>query len=96
MKAKAWKMMFPFKVDMSSVFFSDGQDASATKHNFHLEAYSALVDLPATTPLLQKIFGSRDYFAAGCGGDVVLAGAIATELNKWFLVLVHTCVQKVC
>ena len=54
------------------------QDASATKSNFHLEAYSALVDLPSTTPLLQKIFGSNDYFAAGCGGDVVLAGAIAT------------------
>eukprot|EP00435_Cladocopium_sp_Y103_P027073 s2976_g6.t1 len=51
-------------------------DASATKSNFHLEAYSALVDLPSTTPLLQTIFGSNDYFAAGCGGDVVLAGAI--------------------
>eukprot|EP00438_Fugacium_kawagutii_P013227 Skav201213 [mRNA] locus=scaffold651:197333:198076:+ [translate_table: standard] len=51
-------------------------DASATKSNFHLDAYSHLVDLPSTTPLLQKIFGSNDYFAAGCGGDVVLAGAL--------------------
>ena len=52
-------------------------DSSATKSNFHLEAYAALVDLPTTTPLLQGIFGSPDYLAAGCGGDVVLAGAIA-------------------
>ncbi|CAJ1445742.1 unnamed protein product [Effrenium voratum] len=51
-------------------------DSSATKSNFHLEAYAALVDLPTTTPLLQGIFGSPDYLAAGCGGDVVLAGAI--------------------
>ena len=65
--------------ELMNVFPSKSfQDASATKSNFHLEAFSALVDLPSTTPLLQKIFASNDYFAAGCGGDVVLAGAMAT------------------
>eukprot|EP00434_Breviolum_minutum_P041371 symbB.v1.2.036802.t2/scaffold5280.1/size28982/2 len=51
-------------------------DASATKSNFHLDGYAAVIDLPTTSPLLREIFGSNDYFAAGCGGDVVLAGAM--------------------
>ena len=42
------------------------------------EAYAALVDLETTTPLLMAIFGSHEYLAAGCGGDVALAGAIDT------------------
>ena len=53
------------------------QDASATKSNFHLDGYAAVIDLPTTSPLLREIFSSNDYFAAGCGGDVVLAGAMA-------------------
>ncbi|CAE7200371.1 unnamed protein product [Symbiodinium sp. CCMP2592] len=51
-------------------------DSSRTKSNFHLQAYASLVDLETTTPLLMAIFGSHEYLAAGCGGDVVLAGAI--------------------
>ncbi|CAE7463280.1 unnamed protein product [Symbiodinium natans] len=51
-------------------------DSSRTKSNFHLEAFASLVDLETTTPLLMAIFGSREYLAAGCGGDVALAGAI--------------------
>lgn len=56
---------------------NEKQDASATKSNFHLDGYAAVIDLPTTSPLLREIFGSNDYFAAGCGGDVVLAGAMA-------------------
>jgi len=51
-------------------------DASATKANFHLPEFCALIDLPATTPVLQAVFGSNDYQVAGAGGDVALAGAI--------------------
>eukprot|EP00928_Gymnodinium_smaydae_P089503 TRINITY_DN73461_c0_g1_i1.p1 TRINITY_DN73461_c0_g1~~TRINITY_DN73461_c0_g1_i1.p1 ORF type:complete len:375 (+),score=42.67 TRINITY_DN73461_c0_g1_i1:89-1213(+) len=51
-------------------------DASATKSNFHVPAYCDLIDLPTTTPLLMEIFGSIEYLAAGCGGDVALAGAL--------------------
>eukprot|EP00439_Symbiodinium_sp_Y106_P083890 s171_g24.t1 len=51
-------------------------DSSRTKSNFHLQAYASLVDLETTTPLLMAIFGSHEYLAAGCGGDVALAGAI--------------------
>ena len=51
-------------------------DASGSKSNFHRRAFAKLIDLPSTTPLLTEIFGSRDYLAAGSGGDVALAGAI--------------------
>ena len=61
----------------SSFLIIEKQDASATKSNFHLDGYAAVIDLPTTSPLLREIFGSNDYFAAGCGGDVVLAGAMA-------------------
>ena len=30
------------------------------------------------------IFGSREYLAAGCGGDVALAGAIETQTLQYF------------
>jgi len=51
-------------------------DASPSRSNFHVPEYCALVDLPTTTPVLQAIFGSSKYQAAGAGGDVALAGAI--------------------
>ena len=47
------------------------------------EAYASLVDLESTTPLLMAIFGSHEYLAAGCGGDVALAGAIEARLSTW-------------
>lgn len=50
---------------------------SATRHMLHEPAWCDLVDLPATTPLLRKIFGSTDKYAVcGAGGDVCLPGAI--------------------
>ena len=50
---------------------------SATRHNFHRREFAALIDLPATTPVLNAIFGNRsDYVVAGCGGDVCLGGAV--------------------
>merc|ERR1719240_1208830 len=38
--------------------------------------YLELIDLPTTTPVLREIFDTNDYVVGGCGGDVVLAGAI--------------------
>eukprot|EP00931_Biecheleriopsis_adriatica_P107492 TRINITY_DN81835_c0_g1_i1.p1 TRINITY_DN81835_c0_g1~~TRINITY_DN81835_c0_g1_i1.p1 ORF type:complete len:309 (+),score=54.02 TRINITY_DN81835_c0_g1_i1:29-955(+) len=55
-------------------------DASATKSNFHLPAYSDLIDLQTASPLLREIFGSADYLAAGSGGDVALAGAVEYQV----------------
>src|SRR5258708_19294793 len=37
---------------------------------------AGMVDLPTTTPILKKIFGTGDYFVRGAGGDLCLPGAI--------------------
>ncbi len=49
---------------------------SASRHRLHDPAWTALIDLPATTPILTAIFGSQDYVVGGGGGDVALPGAI--------------------
>ena len=49
---------------------------SASRHMFHRSEWCELIDLPATTPILTSIFGSPDYLAYGCGGDLALPGAI--------------------
>jgi len=51
-------------------------DSSPTRSSFHQPEFCALIDLPTVTPVLRAVFGSRDYQAAGCGGDVALAGAV--------------------
>lgn len=35
-----------------------------------------MIELPTTRPILEAIFGSRDYRALGAGGDLCLPGAI--------------------
>ena len=49
---------------------------SASRHMLHEPAWCGLIDLPATTPILEGIFGSRDFIVGGSGGDCVLPGAI--------------------
>lgn len=50
--------------------------ASASRHLLHDEAWASMIDLPTTTPILKKIFGTPDYLVVGAGGDLCLPGAI--------------------
>src|SRR5215469_11039138 len=50
--------------------------ASASRHLLHDLVWASMIDLPATTPILKKIFGGDDYFVLGAGGDLCLPGAI--------------------
>ncbi len=50
--------------------------SSASRHLMHDPAWTQLIDLPTTTPILSAIFGTSDYFVRGGGGDACLPGAI--------------------
>ena len=50
--------------------------SSASRHLMHDPAWTQLLDLPTTTPILTEIFGTPDYLVRGGGGDVCLPGAI--------------------
>lgn len=50
--------------------------ASASRHLLHDPAWAEMIDLPTTTPILSKIFGSEEYWVFGAGGDLCLPGAI--------------------
>lgn len=50
--------------------------ASASRELLHDPVWASMVDLPTTTPILKKIFGTADYFLRGAGGDLCLPGAI--------------------
>ena len=50
--------------------------ASASRHMLHDPAWADVIDLPTTTPILRRIFGSDDYLVVGAGGDLCLPGAI--------------------
>ena len=49
---------------------------SGCRQTVHDPDWAAMIDLPTTTPILMKIFGSADYLCWGGGGDVCLPGAI--------------------
>lgn len=49
---------------------------SASRQLLHDKAWADMVDLPTTTPLLTKLFGSPDYMVVGAGGDLCLPGAV--------------------
>mmetsp|Transcript_135658 Transcript_135658/g.421469 ORF Transcript_135658/g.421469 Transcript_135658/m.421469 type:complete len:399 (+) Transcript_135658:77-1273(+) len=49
---------------------------SGSRHMLHDPDWGMLIDLPTTTPILTKIFGSPDYLVTGCGGDLCLPGAV--------------------
>ena len=50
--------------------------SSASRQMLHEAEWAAMVDLPATTPILAAIFGSMDYLVVGAGGDLCLPGAV--------------------
>jgi hypothetical protein len=50
--------------------------SSACRQMIHDPDWAAMIDLPTTTPILSKIFGSADYLCWGGGGDICLPGAI--------------------
>jgi phytanoyl-CoA dioxygenase PhyH len=50
--------------------------ASASRELLHDPVWASMIDLPTTTPILTKIFGTDDYFVRGAGGDLCLPGAI--------------------
>ncbi|HEY0107129.1 MAG TPA: phytanoyl-CoA dioxygenase family protein [Rhizomicrobium sp.] len=50
--------------------------ASASRELLHDPAWASMIDLPTTTPILTRIFGTADYFVRGAGGDLCLPGAI--------------------
>ena len=49
---------------------------SASRQMLHEREWATLIDLPTTTPILTRIFGTPDYLVAGAGGDLCLPGAI--------------------
>jgi len=50
--------------------------SSASRQLLHEPVWASMIDLPATTPILQRIFGGPDYRVIGAGGDLCLPGAI--------------------
>jgi ectoine hydroxylase-related dioxygenase (phytanoyl-CoA dioxygenase family) len=50
--------------------------SSASRHLMHDSAWTSMIDLPTTTPILCEIFGGPDYLVRGGGGDFCLPGAI--------------------
>jgi ectoine hydroxylase-related dioxygenase (phytanoyl-CoA dioxygenase family) len=50
--------------------------ASASRELLHDPVWASMIDLPTTTPILKKIFGTADYYVRGAGGDLCLPGAI--------------------
>ena len=50
--------------------------SSASRQMLHEAEWAAMVDLPATTPILAAIFGSMEYLVLGAGGDLCLPGAV--------------------
>jgi hypothetical protein len=50
--------------------------SSASRHMLHEAVWASMIDLPTTTPILTKIFGTDQYKLVGAGGDLCLPGAI--------------------
>ena len=50
--------------------------ASASRQQLHRTEWASMVDLPTTTPILAKLFGSDDYYVWGSGGDLCIPGAV--------------------
>lgn len=49
---------------------------SGSRQMMHDPAWTAMIDLPTTTPILKEIFAAADYLVWGGGGDLSLPGAI--------------------
>ncbi len=49
---------------------------SASRQLLHEPEWVEMIDLPTTTPILEAIFGSRNYLVRGAGGDLCLPGSV--------------------
>ena len=49
---------------------------SGSRQMMHDPAWTSMIDLPTTTPILKEIFATDDYLVWGGGGDLSLPGAI--------------------
>ena len=49
---------------------------SASRQMMHDPVWVRMIDMPTTTPILEKIFGTSNYRVWGGGGDLSLPGAI--------------------
>ena len=49
---------------------------SGSRQMMHDPAWTSMIDLPTTTPILEMIFATDDYLVWGGGGDLSLPGAI--------------------
>ncbi|MDE0038359.1 MAG: phytanoyl-CoA dioxygenase family protein [Gammaproteobacteria bacterium] len=49
---------------------------SGSRQMMHDPAWTSMIDLPTTTPILTEIFATDDYLVWGGGGDLSLPGAI--------------------
>jgi hypothetical protein len=54
--------------------------ASASRQLLHDPVWASMIDLPTTTPILEAIFGSRDFSVLGAGGDLSLPGAMEYQV----------------
>ena len=54
--------------------------ASASRQLLHDPAWASMIDLPTTTPILAAMFGNRDYYVIGSGGDLCLPGAVEYQV----------------
>jgi hypothetical protein len=50
--------------------------ASASRQMLHDPVWASMIDLPATTPILIRLFGGENYDVMGAGGDLCLPGAV--------------------
>jgi hypothetical protein len=50
--------------------------SSASRQMLHDAVWASMIDLPTTTPILSRIFGTDKYWVIGAGGDLCLPGAI--------------------
>lgn len=50
--------------------------SSGSRHLLHDLRWADKVDIPTTTPILQRLFGDAGYHVLGAGGDVCLPGAV--------------------
>jgi hypothetical protein len=54
--------------------------SSVSRQLLHDPVWASMIDLPTTTPILEEIFGTRDYSVLGAGGDLSLPGAIEYQV----------------
>ena len=54
--------------------------SSASRELLHEPVWAQMIDLPTTTPILQRLFASKDYCVLGSGGDFCLPGAVEYQV----------------